>query len=86
MLAYFTPGVVSAGSQGFSNNNGADLSVNGSRGRANNFQIDGQANNDNSVAGPSFFLSNQDTIAEFNVITNDFGVEYGRNSGSAPGF
>jgi outer membrane receptor protein involved in Fe transport len=82
MLAYFTPGVVSAGSNGFSNNNGADISVNGQRGRSNNFQIDGQANNDNSVAGPSIFLSNQDVIAEFNVITNNFGVEYGRNSGS----
>jgi hypothetical protein len=82
MLAYFTPGVVSAGSNGFSNNNGADLSVNGQRGRSNNFQIDGQSNNDNSVAGPSIFIGNQDIIAEFNVITNNFGVEYGRNSGS----
>src|SRR5262249_26190984 len=82
MLAYFTPGVVSAGSNGFSNNNGADLSVNGQRGRSNNFQIDGQSNNDNSVAGPSIFVGNQDIIAEFNIITNNFGVEYGRNSGS----
>jgi outer membrane receptor protein involved in Fe transport len=81
LLALFTPGVVTAGSAGFSNSNGADVSANGQRGRSNNFMIDGQQNNDNSVAGPSIFLGNQDVISEFQVITN-YSAEYGRNTGS----
>jgi carboxypeptidase family protein len=52
----FAPGVATAGSGGFSNNNGAELSVNGQRARSNNFQLDGQNNNDNTIGGPSIFL------------------------------
>ncbi len=81
LLALFVPGIAPAGSQGFSNNNGADISANGQRGRSNNFMIDGQQNNDNSVAGPSLFIGNQDVIAEFQVITN-YSAEFGRNTGS----
>jgi outer membrane receptor protein involved in Fe transport len=81
-LALFIPGVADSGDNTFSNNNGATFSSNGLRGRSNNFQIDGQSNNDNSVAGPSIFLGNQDALEEVSVITNDFGVEYGRASGS----
>jgi len=51
-LALFLPGVATVGDASFSNNNGAEMSVNGLRARANNFQIDGQSNNDNSIAGP----------------------------------
>src|SRR6266571_3971985 len=81
-LALFIPGVADSGDNSFSNSNGASFSSNGLRGRSNNFQIDGQSNNDNSVAGPSIFLGNQDALEEVSVITNDFGVEYGRASGS----
>lgn len=81
-LAMFVPGVADSGDNSFSNSNGASFSSNGLRGRSNNFQIDGQSNNDNSVAGPSIFLGNQDALEEVSVITNDFGVEYGRASGS----
>ncbi len=81
-LAFFVPGVSTVGSQGFSNTNGEAFAVNGQRGRNNNFQIDGQANNDNSVAGPALFYGNQDTIAELRIITNDPDVSYGRNSGA----
>src|SRR5882724_6475032 len=80
-LTLFIPGVADSGSNSFSNSNGASFSTNGLRGRSNNFQIDGQSNNDNSVAGPSIFLGNQDALDEVSVITNDFGVEYGRASG-----
>ncbi len=80
-LALFTPGVVPSGSNGFSNNNGADINVNGQRGRSNNFQLDGQQNNDNSVAGPAIFFGNQDAISEVQILTN-YSAEYGRNSGS----
>jgi hypothetical protein len=81
-LAMFIPGVADSGDNSFSNSNGASFSSNGLRGRSNNFQIDGQSNNDNSVAGPSIFLGNQDALEEVSVITNNFGVEYGRSSGS----
>jgi len=82
MLTLFIPGVADTGSNSFSNSNGASFSSNGLRGRSNNFQIDGQSNNDNSVAGPSIFLGNQDVLDEVSVITNNFSVEYGRASGS----
>jgi hypothetical protein len=82
LIAQYTPGVVSSGDNNFSNTNGASVSVNGQRGRSNNFQIDGQSNNDNSVAGPSIFLGNQDVIAEYQIVTNNFSAEYGRNMGS----
>src|SRR5579859_6908267 len=81
-LALNVPGVTYSGDNNFSNTNGAGISSNGLRGRSNNFQIDGQSNNDNSVAGPSIFLGNQDALEEVSVITNGFGVEYGRASGS----
>ncbi len=80
-LALFLPGVATAGDASFSNNNGAELSVNGLRARANNFQLDGQSNNDNSIAGPSIFFGNQDAISEVQVVTN-YDAEFGRNSGA----
>lgn len=76
----FTPGVATAGSGGFENNNGAELAINGQRSRSNNFQIDGQNNNDNTIGGSNFFFGNQDAIAELQVVTN-FDAEYGRNLG-----
>ena len=80
-LALFLPGVASVGDASFSNNNGAEMSVNGLRARANNFQIDGQSNNDNSIAGPSIFFGNQDAISEMQVVTN-YDAEFGRNTGA----
>jgi outer membrane receptor protein involved in Fe transport len=76
----FTPGVATAGSGAFSNNNGAELAINGQRARSNNFQIDGQNNNDNTIGGSNLFFGNQDAIAELQVVTN-FDAEYGRNLG-----
>jgi outer membrane receptor protein involved in Fe transport len=78
-LALLAPGVV-PGLAG--NSNGTTLSVNGNRSRSNNFTIDGQDNNDLAVAGPSFFVTNQDAVADFQVITNNFSAEYGRNQGA----
>ena len=79
-LALLTPGVVTPGDAAFSN--GVGISANGNRGRSNNFQIDGQDNNDNSVAGPSLFLTNQDAISEFQVSTSNVSAEFGRNAGA----
>src|SRR5260370_39205365 len=42
----------------------------------------GRYKNGNSGAGPAILLGNQDALEEVSVITNDFGVEYGRASGS----
>jgi hypothetical protein len=80
-FALFVPGVATAGDASFSNTNGAELAVNGQRARSNNYQIDGQANNDNSVGGPSIFFGNQDAIAELQIVTN-YSAEYGRNMGA----
>ena len=76
------PGVVSTGDDGFSNTNGDNFSVNGQSGRYNNFEIDGQSNNDNDIAGPQVFFGNQDAIQQLQVITNDYGAQYGRNAGA----
>lgn len=82
-LALFVPGVVSSRDNNFSNFNGGEgFSSNGLRGRNNDQQIDGQNNNDNSVAGPSLFLTNPEFVNQYVLITNQFGPEYGRNSGS----
>jgi len=81
-LALFVPGVVATRSDNFSNTNGTGFSSNGLRGRNNDQEIDGQANNDNSVGGPGLFLSNTEFVGQYVIITNNFGPEYGRNAGS----
>jgi hypothetical protein len=80
--ALLVPGVVATHMDNFSNTNGAGFSANGQRGRSNNFEIDGQSNNDNSVTGPQVFFSNQDAIQEISVISNNFSAQYGRNMGA----
>lgn len=81
-LALFVPGVVPSRDNNFSNTNGVGFSSNGLRGRNNDQQIDGQNNNDNSVAGPAIFLSDPNFVQQYVLVTNQFGPEYGRNSGS----
>jgi Carboxypeptidase regulatory-like domain len=82
LLALTVPGVVNSRDLGFANPNGVGFGVNGIRGRNNDQQIDGQNNNDNSVAGPSLFLSDSEFVSEYQITTGNFGAEYGRNSGS----
>ena len=81
-LALLVPGVVQTHDAQFSNSNGVGISANGQRGRSNNFEIDGQNNNDNNVGGPQVFFGNTDSIAEIQVITDNFSAQYGRNMGS----
>jgi hypothetical protein len=81
-LALLIPGVAATHSANFSNTNGVGISSNGQRGRSNNFELDGQANNDNSVAGEQVFFQNQDALSEIQIITNNFSAQYGRNMGS----
>jgi hypothetical protein len=57
------------------------VSVNGGRGRSNNFSVNGGDGNDLFVNSPGIEPS-PDAIQEFKVITNTFDAEYGRNSGA----
>src|SRR5271169_459100 len=81
-LALTVPVVTMSRDLGFSNTNGVGFAVDGLRGRNNDQQIDGQNNNDNSVAGPSLFVSDSEFVQEYQITTSNFGAEYGRNSGS----
>ncbi|HEY9284648.1 MAG TPA: TonB-dependent receptor, partial [Pyrinomonadaceae bacterium] len=80
-LALLTPGVAPPESD-TDFTNGQGISANGNRPRSNNFQIDGQNNNDISVGGPAQTLTNQEAVAEYQVITNNFSAEFGRNTGA----
>lgn len=76
-LALLNPGVLP-------NQNGrpgSGFAVNGNRSRSNNFTIDGANNNDQSLSIPRQNLP-PEAIGEFQIITNTFAAEYGRNAGS----
>jgi hypothetical protein len=57
------------------------VTVNGGRGRANNYSVNGGDGNDLFANLPAVEPS-PDSIEEFRVITNSFDAEYGRNSGA----
>ncbi|MFY9528957.1 MAG: carboxypeptidase regulatory-like domain-containing protein [Candidatus Acidiferrales bacterium] len=57
------------------------VSVNGGRGRSNNYSVNGGDANDQFVNLPAIQPS-PDSIEEFRVLTNTFDAEFGRNSGS----
>jgi hypothetical protein len=82
-LGLFVPGIAPSRDNNFSNTNGGTgLSTNGLRGRNNDQQIDGQNNNDNSVAGPSLFLADPNFVSQYVAIASNAQPAYGRNSGS----
>lgn len=58
------------------------FSVNGGRGRSNNFLIDGTENNDISVAGQGFQITNTDAVQEVSVQTSNYDAEFGRAGGA----
>ena len=58
------------------------FSVNGGRGRSNNFLIDGTENNDISIAGQGFQIKNPDAVQEVSVQTSNFDAEFGRAGGA----
>jgi hypothetical protein len=84
-LLQLQPGVMSTVGSSNSIVYGSDspgaVSVNGGRGRSNNFSVNGGDANDLFVNLPTVQPS-PDSIQEFRVITNTFDAEYGRNSGS----
>src|ERR1700726_509092 len=57
------------------------VTVNGGRGRSNNYTVNGGDGNDLFVNLPAVQPS-PDSVEEFRVITNNFDAEYGRNSGA----
>lgn len=77
LLALTLPGV-SSNRGGFGDNT---FSVNGARGRSNNFLIDGTENNDISVAGQGFKITNPDAVQEVSVQTSNYDSEFGRSGG-----
>ncbi len=79
-MALLTPGVV----PGFGNvnSNGVQVAANGQRSRSTQFMLDGHQMNDITIGGPSFFVNNLDMIAEYQVVTNQFSAEFGRNLGA----
>ena len=82
-LLQLQPGVQGVGGSDLfygSNTSGA-VSVNGGRGRSNNFNVNGGDGNDLFVNGPAI-QPTPDSIEEFRVLSNTFDAEYGRNSGA----
>src|SRR5580698_8210985 len=65
----------------YGSSNPGVVSVNGGRGRSNNYMVNGGDSNDIFVNSPGVQPS-PDAIEEFRVITNSFDAEFGRNSGS----
>src|SRR6201993_631683 len=82
-LLQLQPGVtgVSGSDLFYGSNQAGAVSVNGGRGRSNNFSVKGGDANDLFVNSPGIEPS-PDAIGEFKVITNTFDAEYGRNSGA----
>jgi len=84
-LAQLLPGVavLSQALANSINQNGTfAFAVNGQRPRGNNFMIDGVENNDISVTGPAYTITNPDVVQEVNIQTADFSAEYGRAGGA----
>jgi hypothetical protein len=65
----------------YGSDNAGVVSVNGGRGRSNNYTVNGGDGNDIFANGPAIQPS-PDAVEEFRVLTNTFDAEYGRNSGS----
>ena len=82
-LLQLQPGVQSqTGSDLFyGSDNAGVVSVNGGRGRSNNFSVNGGDANDQFANLPAV-QPTPDSIEEFRVLTNTFDAEYGRNSGA----
>jgi len=82
-LLQLQPGVQGVGGSDlfYGSNTAGAVSVNGGRGRSNNFSVNGGDGNDLFVNSPAIQPS-PDSISEFRVLSNTFDAEYGRNSGA----
>ena len=66
----------------FQTENAPQISANGQRVSANNFQIDGTSVNSLTNGGAAVVTPNQESVKEMRVIANVYSAEYGRNSGA----
>ncbi len=82
-LLQLQPGVQGVGGSDlfYGSNTAGAVSVNGGRGRSNNFSVNGGDGNDLFVNSPAI-QPTPDSIEEFRVLSNTFDAEYGRNSGA----
>jgi hypothetical protein len=75
-LAPLQAGVVAAGQVG-------PFAVNGQRAQSNNFMLDGGDSNDLAINVPDAITGfSPDALQEFRILTNTYGADFGRNSGS----
>jgi Carboxypeptidase regulatory-like domain/TonB dependent receptor len=66
----------------FQTENQVQISANGQRIAANNFQIDGTSVNSLTHGGAAVITPNQESVKEVRVIANSYSAEFGRNSGA----
>jgi outer membrane receptor protein involved in Fe transport len=66
----------------FQAENQPQISANGQRVSANNYQIDGTSVNSLTFGGAAVVTPNQESVKEVRVIANSYSAEYGRNSGA----
>ena len=66
----------------FQAENQPQISANGQRISANNYQIDGTSVNSLTFGGAAVVTPNQESVKEVRVIANNYSAEYGRNSGA----
>jgi hypothetical protein len=73
---------ISSGSGIFAVENGVQMTANGSRQNANNFQIDGVPVNSTVWGGAPVVTPSEETVKEVKVIANNYSAENGRGSGA----
>ena len=81
-LVTLTPGVVSQTNQDEGTvgiNGNVQYSINGGRTEYNNWELDGGDNMDNGSNATLNVYPNIEAIAEFKVLTSNYGAQYGRN-------
>src|SRR5436305_3787064 len=86
-LLQLLPGVSTTYNSGFSlfggyGVNNSRQSINGSRTDTFPWYLDGADNKDNGGGGNNFVNINPDAIAEFRVLTSNYGAQYGGSSGA----
>ncbi len=73
---------IGAGNSIFSVENGVQVTANGSRQNANNFQIDGVPVNSAVWGGAPVVTPSEETVKEVKIIANNYSAENGRGSGA----
>src|SRR5579871_4989498 len=74
-LVLTEPGMADVNENGRGTSNGFNFAANGLTPRENNFLLDGQDNNDNSIQGQAFQPSNPNAIQEVTILTNSYSAE-----------